>query len=170
MLHHNYTPGCVSCENGSSKSPQTCGRLKRTTTYMISSGIFVFGVSVQRTHFEIMWILTNNTLSGITTNVDDSAMPTPVQPMPNSSLGMFPEDSTSFEIVPVSWATYTSPTSSIPWRSASWNIWRSRFSTSWRDTKDSTIIMQSGYPCLLTMTSHQKLSHKRKFPNGMGRR
>ena len=28
---------------------------------------------------------------------------------------------------------------------------------------------QSGYLCLLTMTSHQKISHIRKFFNGMGR-
>jgi hypothetical protein len=34
----------------------------------------------------------------------------------------------------------------------------------------STSTMQSGYPYLLTMTSHQKISHMKKFLNGLGRR
>jgi len=40
-------------------------------------------------------------------------------------------------------------------------------STSWRCKNSSTSWMQSGYPCLLTTTSHQKISHMRQFLNGM---
>jgi len=43
-------------------------------------------------------------------------------------------------------------------------------STPWRRTNGLTSTTQSGYPCLLITTSHQKISHKRKFLNGMGRR
>jgi len=42
--------------------------------------------------------------------------------------------------------------------------------TWWRGTNGLTSTMRYGYPSLPTMTSHQKLSHMRKFLNGMGRR
>jgi hypothetical protein len=68
------------------------------------------------------------------------------------------------------WVTSPSPTSFIQCRSACLTTSRSGFSTSWRRTNGSPSTMQSGYPCLLTTTSHQKISHTRKFLNGMGRR
>jgi len=139
-------------------------------TYIISSGMSVFGASVQRTNLEIMSLLTSNTPGGITTYIERSAMPTPRQPMPNSRRAMFTEDSTCFDIFPVSWETSLSPTSSIQCRSACLITSRSGFSNSWRRTNGSTSTMQSGYPCLLTTTSHQKISHMKKFLNAMGRR
>ena len=70
-------------------------------TYIISSGMSVFGASVQRTNLEIMSLLTSNTPGGITTYIERSAMPTPRQPMPNSRHAMFTEDSMCFDIFPV---------------------------------------------------------------------
>jgi len=61
-----------------------------------------FGVSVQRTNLEIMSLLTSNTPGGITTYIERSAMPTPMQPMPNSHRAMSAEDSTCFDKFPVS--------------------------------------------------------------------
>jgi len=139
-------------------------------TYIITSDMSVFGASVQRTNLEIMCILTSNTPGGITTYIERSAMPTPRQPMPNCRRAMFTEDSTCFDTFPVLCATSLSPTSSIQWRSACLTTSRSGFSTSWRRTNGLTNTMQSGYPCLLTRTSHQKISHMRKSLNGMGRR
>ena len=125
-------------------------------TYTILSGIYVCCVSVQRTNLEIMSLLTSNTPSGITTYIESSAMPTPRQPMPNSHRAMFTEDSMFLDIFHVSWATSWSPTFSIKCRLACLAISRSGLSTSWRRTNGSTSTMQYGYPCLLTMTSHQK--------------
>jgi len=71
-------------------------------TYIISSGMSVFGASVQRTNLEIMSLLTSNTPGGITTYIERSAMPTPRQPMPTSRGAIFTEDSTCFDIFPVS--------------------------------------------------------------------
>jgi hypothetical protein len=67
-------------------------------TYIISSGMSVFGANVQRTNLEIMCILKRNTPGGITTYIESSALPTPRQPMPNSCRAMFTEDSTCFDI------------------------------------------------------------------------
>jgi len=117
-----------------------------------------------------MSLLTSNTPGGITTYIECLAMPTLRQPMPTSGRAMFTEDSMRFKIFPVSWATSQSPTSSTPCRSACLITSRSGFSTSWRCMKALTSTMQYGYLCLLTTTSHQKLSHMRKFLNGMGRR
>jgi hypothetical protein len=60
------------------------------------------GVSVQRTNLEIMSLLTSNTPGRITTYIECSAMPTPRQPMLNSRRAMSTEDSTCFDIFPVS--------------------------------------------------------------------
>jgi len=139
-------------------------------TYIISSGMSVLGGSVQGTNLEMMSILTSNTHNGITTYVERSAMPTPKQPMPTSRCAMFTEDSTCFDIFPVSWATSRSLTSSILCRSACLTTSRSGFSTTWRRTNGSTSTMQSGYPFLLTTTSHKKVSHMRKILNRMRRR
>jgi len=139
-------------------------------TYIISSGMSALGASVQRPNLEIICILTRNTAGGITTYIERSAMPTPRQRMPNSGRAMFTEDSTCFDIFPVLWAFSRSPTSSIQCRSACLTTSRSGFSTSWRRTNSSTSTMESSYPCLLTTTSHQKISHMRMFLYGMGRR
>jgi len=139
-------------------------------TYIISSAMSVFGAIVQRTNLEIISLLTSNTPDGITTYIERSVMPTARQPMPNSRHAMFTEDSTCFDIFPASWATSLSPTCSIQCRSACLTSSRSGFSTSWRGTNGSTSKMQSGYPCLLTTTSNQKISHMKKFLNGIGSR
>jgi hypothetical protein len=46
-------------------------------TYIISSGMSVYGASVPRMNLEIMCILTSNSTSGITTYIEPSAMRTP---------------------------------------------------------------------------------------------
>jgi hypothetical protein len=69
-------------------------------TYIISSAMYVFGASVQRTNLEIMCRLTSNTPDGIETCIQCSGMPTPRQPMPNSRRAMFTYDSPSFDIFP----------------------------------------------------------------------
>jgi len=99
-------------------------------TYIISSGKSVFGASVQRTNFDIMCLLTSNTLGGITTYIECSPMKIPREPMPNSRGAMFTEDSTYFNIFPVLIATSLSPTSSIQCRLACMTTSRSGFSTS----------------------------------------
>jgi len=71
-------------------------------TYIISSGVSVFGASVQRMNVQIISLLTSNIAGGITTYIEFSAMPTPWQPMPNSRHAMLTEDSTCFDIFPVS--------------------------------------------------------------------
>jgi len=139
-------------------------------TYIISSGMSGFGASVQRTNLEIMSLLTSNAPGRIITYIERSAMPTPRQQMPNSRCAMFTGDSTCFDICHVLWATSLSTTSSIQCRSACLTASRSGFSTSWRRTNGSTSTMQSGYPWLLTTTSHQKISHMKKSLDGMGRR
>jgi len=139
-------------------------------TNIISRGMSVFGASVQRMNLEIMCLLTSNTPGGITTYIEWSAIPTPREPMPNSRHAMFTEYSTYFIMLRVFWATSLSLTSSIQTRSACLTTSRSGFSTSWSCTNGSTSTMQSGYPCLLTTTSHQKISHMRKFLNWMRRR
>jgi len=138
-------------------------------TYIIWSGMFVFGVSVQRMNLEIMSRLTSNTPSRITTYVQRSVMATPRQPMPNSCRAMFTKHSTCCDIFPVSWTTSLSPTSSIQCNLGCLTTCRSGFSTSWSHTNGSTSTMQSGYPCLLTTTSHQIISHMKMFLNAMGR-
>jgi hypothetical protein len=99
-------------------------------TYIISSGMSVFGASVQRTNLEIICILTSNTPGGITTYIERSAMPTPRQPMPISRRAMFTKDSTGFDTFPVLCATSLSKTSSIKCISACLTTSRSGFSTS----------------------------------------
>jgi hypothetical protein len=61
-------------------------------TYIISSDMSVFGVSVQRTNLEIMSLLRSNTPGGITTYIEHSAMPTPMQPMQNSRCAIFTDN------------------------------------------------------------------------------
>jgi len=61
-------------------------------TYIISSDISLFGVSVQRTNLQIMSLLPSNTPGWITTYIERSAMPTPRQPMLNSRCAMFTKD------------------------------------------------------------------------------
>jgi len=117
-----------------------------------------------------MALLMSNTPGGITTYRECSAMPTPRQPMLNSCRAMFTEDSTRFDIFHVSLVPSQSPTSSIQCRLAYLTTSRSGFSTSWGHTNGSTSTMQSGYPCLITMTSHHKIILMRKSLNGMGRR
>jgi hypothetical protein len=62
----------------------------------------VLGASVQRTNLEIMFLVTSNTPGGITTYIERLAMPTPRQLMPNCHRAMVTEDSTWFNIFPVS--------------------------------------------------------------------
>ena len=90
--------------------------------------------------------------------------------MPDSQLTMITEDLMCFDLLPVSWATSLSPPSSIQCISACSATPRRGVSTSQRCTNRSTRTMQSGYPCLLTTTSHQKISYIKKFLNGMERR
>jgi hypothetical protein len=71
-------------------------------TYIIPSGMSVFGASVQRTNLEIMSLLTSNTHGGITTYNEQSAMPATNQRIPNSTHTMFTEDSRYFDIFPAS--------------------------------------------------------------------
>jgi hypothetical protein len=68
---------------------------------------------------------------------------------------MFSADSTNFDIIPVLWATFLCPTSSIQCRSACLTTSTSGFCTARRCKNGSTSMMQSGYPCLLTTTSHK---------------
>ena len=63
-------------------------------TYIISSGMSVYGARVQRTNMEIMSLLTSNTPGGITTYIEHSAMPTSTQLMANSHRAKSTEDST----------------------------------------------------------------------------
>jgi len=130
---------------------------QRMVTYIILSGMSLFHAGVQRTNLEILWLLTSNTPGGIITYIQHSAMPTPRQPMPNSRPAMFTEDSKCFDIFPMLWVNSLSLTSSIQFRSACMTTSRSAFSTSWRRMNGSTSTMQSGYPCLRTITSHQKM-------------
>jgi len=139
-------------------------------TYIIPSGMFVFGMIVQRKHMAIMSLQTGNTPTGITTHMERSVMPIPGQPMQNSRLAMFTKDSTCFDIFPASWATTRSLSSSIQWRSACLSSSRSGFLTSWTRADGWTSTMQSGYPSLLSTTSHQNICYMRQFLNGMGRR
>jgi hypothetical protein len=69
-------------------------------TYIISSGMSVFGAIVQTTNWEIMSLLTSDTPGGITTYIERSAMPTPRQQLPNSHHAMSTEGSTCFDIFP----------------------------------------------------------------------
>jgi len=89
-----------------------------------------------------MFILTSNTPGGITTYIECSAMPTRRQWMPNSRRAMFTEDSMCFDVFPVLWATFLSPTSPIQYRLSCLTTSRSGFSTSWRRTNGSTSTMQ----------------------------
>jgi len=129
-----------------------------------------FGASVQRTNLQVMSILTSNTPGRITTYIERVAMPTPRQPIRSTRRAMCMEDSMCLDQFPVSWLTSWSLTSSIEWRSACLTACRGGFSTAWRHTNGSTTSMPTGYPCLLTTTSHQQMSHMRKFLNGMGKR
>jgi len=139
-------------------------------TYIIFSGMSVYGASVQTINMEIMSLLPTNTPGGITTYIECTAMLTPRKPMLNSQCTICTEDSTCFNIFPVSWGTSNRPTSFIKCRLACFNSLRSGLSTCWRRMNSSTSMMQSGYPFLLTTTSHQKISQMRKFFNGMERR
>jgi len=139
-------------------------------TYVITSGVSNCGGSVETSNFEIMCILTSNAPGRITTYIEHWAMPTPRQLMPNCPRSMFSKDSMCFEIFPALWATCLTLTSSIQFGLACLTTSRSGYPTSWRRTNSSTSTMQSSDLCLLTMTSHQKISHMRKFLNEMGRR
>jgi len=116
-----------------------------------------------------MSLLPNNTPGGITIYIEQSSTPTPRQPLSNSHFAMFAENTMGFDILPVSWVTCVSSTSSIQCRSVCLATSRSGYSTSWRCTNSSTSTMQSDYPCLLTTITHQRMSHMRKFRNGNGR-
>jgi hypothetical protein len=72
--------------------------IQNIATYIISNGMSVFGVSVQRPKLEIMSLLTSNTPGRIRTFIERSAMPEPRQPIPNSHRAMFTEDSMCFDI------------------------------------------------------------------------
>jgi len=139
-------------------------------TYIISSSMSVFGVTVQRTNLEIMSLQTSNTPCRLRTYIECSAMPTPRQPMPSSRRAVLTKDSTCFDLIPVSWVTSQRLTYSLQCRSACLTTPRSGFFTLWRQRNGSTSTMQYGYPCLFTTSSHQKLSNMRKFHNGMGRK
>jgi len=139
-------------------------------TYIILSGRSVLGASVQRMNLEIMSLLTSNTQGRMTTYIEHSATPRRRQPMLNSRCAVFMKDSTCFDIFPVLWSTSRSPTSSTQCISTCLTTWTSRFSTSWTCMNGWKSKMQSGHPWLLTTTLHWKMSHMRKFLNGMGRR
>jgi len=139
-------------------------------TYIISSGMSVLGASVSRMNLEIMSLPTSNTPGVIRTYIELLTMRTARRPMLSSRSAMFTEESMCFNILAVSLGTSLSLNSSIQCRSACLTTSRSGFSTSWRCTNGSTSTMKSDYPCLLTMTSHHKISHMRKFLNGKGRR
>jgi hypothetical protein len=47
---------------------------------------------------------------------------------------------------------------------------RGRLSPSWRWSNGTTPTIKSRYRCLLTRTAYGKISHTKKFLNGMGRR
>jgi len=70
-------------------------------TYIIWSGMSVFGASVHRVNLEIMSPLTSNTPGGITTYVERSLMLKERQLVPNSRHPIFTKDSTCFDIFPV---------------------------------------------------------------------
>jgi len=125
-------------------------------TYIILSSMSVSGASVQWMNMGNMSIVPSNTPGGISNYIECIAMPTPRLPMPNSRRAMFTEVSTCFDIFPISWATSQILTSSILCRLASLTTSRCEFSTPWRCTNGSTCTIQSGYPFLLTTTSHQK--------------
>jgi len=139
-------------------------------TYIISSSMSVFGVSVQRTDLDIKSLLASITPGVITTYIERSAMATRRQPIPNSRRDMLTEDSMCCDIFAVLWVTSRRQTSSIQGRSACLTTSRSGFSTSWAGTKGSASTMQSGYPCLLTITSLQSVTKMRKFLIELGRR
>ena len=139
-------------------------------TYIISRGRSVLCASIQRTNLEIMPLLASNTPGGIITCIERSAMPTPRQPMLNSRRAIFSEDLTCFNIFPVLWASSLCSTFSIPCRLVCLTTSRCGLSASWRRTNGSTSPTQSGYLCLHTTTSHQYISHMKKFLNEMGRR
>jgi len=117
-----------------------------------------------------MSLLTSNTAARITTYIESSTMPTPRQLMPNSRPTMSTKDSKCFNIFPLSWATSWSVNASIQCRSACLTSSRSEVSATCRLTNSWIRTMPSGYPCLLTKTSHHQISHMKKFLNGMGRR
>jgi len=139
-------------------------------TYNISSSMAVYGATVERTNWEIMSLLTRNTSGRITTDIKRSVMPKPRQLLLYSPRAIFTNDSKCCDIFPVLWETSRRPTSSVQCRLACYTPSRSGYPTSWRCTNGSTSRMQYGHPCLRTTTSHRKLSHMRKFLNGMGRR
>jgi len=139
-------------------------------TSINSSGMSVFGVSVERMTLEIMSLLTSNTPGGITIYIECSAIPTPRQPIQIPPHTIFTKDLRCIDIFPVSGVTSWCLTSSIQCRSAFLTTSRSGLSTSWWYTKGSTSTMQYGYPCLLTATSHQNSSQMRNVLNGNGRR
>jgi len=101
-------------------------------TYIISSGMSVVCASAERMNLATMPHLTSNTPSGITTCIEQSAMPTPRLPIPNSRHPISTEYSACFDIFPAGWATSRSPKSSIQCRSACLTTPRIRFSSSWR--------------------------------------
>jgi hypothetical protein len=70
-------------------------------TEIIMSYMSLFGTSIPRTNLEIMSLLRRSTHAGTTTHIERSAMPTPVQPIPNSRRAMFTRNSTYFNIFPV---------------------------------------------------------------------
>jgi len=101
----------------------------------------VFGLSILWTNLEIMSLLTSNTPGGITTYIECSVMPTPMQPMPNCHPIMFSKDWTCVNMFPVSWATTRSLTSSIHCRLACLTTSRCGCFTSWIRTNSSTSTM-----------------------------
>jgi len=139
-------------------------------TYIISSSMSGFGMSVHRLNFKIMSLLTNNTLVWITTYIERSAMPTTRQPMTNTHRGMFSQDSNCLDIFPVLGTTSRSLTFSVQCSSACLTTCRSGFSISVRRTNGSPSTMQSVYAYLVSTTSHQDISLISKCLNGMGRR
>jgi hypothetical protein len=64
----------------------------RIATNIILRGMSVVGASVQTTNLETMSLLKSNTPSGITIEIESSAIPTPRQPMPNSHRAMSTEN------------------------------------------------------------------------------
>jgi len=73
-------------------------------TYIVSSGMSVIAVSVQKMKLEITCLLTSNIPGGITNNIELSPMLTPRQLLPICHHPMLGKDWKSFDIFSVLWA------------------------------------------------------------------
>jgi hypothetical protein len=139
-------------------------------TYQSSSGMSVSGLTVQRKNLVIICILMSKTPSGITTDIERSAVATQREQSAKCRQDMFTDNSTYFDTFPVLCTTSLILTSFIHCSSACWFTTRSGYFTVWRRTNRWQSIMQSCNRGLLISTSHRKESHMKKFVNQMEKR